>query len=313
MDYLSWALINGPLSIICFIINVFYIFCMVRPLHGESIKQPLKLLLSSLIGSTVVYIFAVCGVFFSQAYNEQNGVAELSLYVSLGCLSISVSSSVWLNFFYYTQIVPARGGLFVWIKRNVKPVVFVVLLGESICTLLDFSLSVVVLNLNDYELNATSTAENASLYDPPGGDFQNQRVDITVIKVTLQRSRFYISFVVMMASSGATVLYLSRHIRHMLVNGLSLSSAGLSSQVRVTVTGILQCLLYFSFAVWREYAFAAEHDMTTFISPYVRSTAVSLYMLGTTLNLGAGQSVFRQRAADVWGRAGQWCRSLQQG
>ncbi|KAM4560832.1 LOW QUALITY PROTEIN: taste receptor, type 2, member 201, tandem duplicate 1 [Fundulus diaphanus] len=56
MDYLSWALINGPLSIISFIINVFYIFCMVRPLHGERIKQPLKLLLSSLVGTVSLYM-----------------------------------------------------------------------------------------------------------------------------------------------------------------------------------------------------------------------------------------------------------------
>lgn len=39
------------------------------------------------------------------------------------------------------------------------------------------------------------------------------------------------------------------------------------------------------------------------------STVINLYMSGTLFNLGAGQAVFRQRAAHIWLRAAQWCKA----
>nr|XP_033472834.1 uncharacterized protein LOC117250994 [Epinephelus lanceolatus] len=43
-----------------------------------------------------------------------------------------MSSSVWLNFFYYTQIVPAQRAIFIWIKKNIKSVIFCIRLTEGI-------------------------------------------------------------------------------------------------------------------------------------------------------------------------------------
>ncbi|XP_015235432.1 PREDICTED: taste receptor type 2 member 1-like [Cyprinodon variegatus] len=307
MNYLTWTLINVPLGVINFTCNGFYIFCVVCPLQGERIKQPLKLLLSSLIVSTDIYLLTVLGLFFSEEIKENN-IAQICLVISLGCLSVSVSSFAWLNFFYYTQIVPGQRALFTWIKKNIKPIIYSVVLLENICNLLDFSLMFLV--LNNTELNMTTTGTHASLFIPPE-DFLHQPLHIYIIRIFLLKSRFYTSFIVMMTSSGITVVYLGRHIRRMVINGQSLSSAVLSSQLRVTITGILQCLLYFFFALWWENASASQHNLSALIDPHIRSTVVSFYMLGVTFNLGAGQSVFRQRAADMWSRAGQCCKRLE--
>ncbi|XP_016529366.1 taste receptor, type 2, member 201, tandem duplicate 1 [Poecilia formosa] len=193
-------------------------------------------------------------------------ITEVYLVIALGCLSSSVSSSVWLNFFYYTQIVPAHRAIFIWFKKNIKPIIFCILLLENIYELL------------------------------------NQTVDIYAIMVIIKKGHFYLSFVVMMTSSCITVVYLGMHIRRRVINGQSLSSARLSSQLRVTITGVIQGLLYFSYAVWHEYIFTSQQNLSAFISSYVRSTVVSFYMLGTTFNLGAGQSVFRQQicGAEQW-------------
>ncbi|XP_008402322.1 uncharacterized protein LOC103461749 [Poecilia reticulata] len=255
MNYLTWALVNGPVGVINFIINAFYIFCIVCPLRGERIN--------------------------------------------------SVSSSVWLNFFYYTQIVPAQRAIFIWIKKNIKPIIFCILLLENIYGLLDLVLVIMAPYSTGSELNMTSKVEQAPV-SIPVEELLNQTVDIYAIMVIIKKGRFYLSFVVMMTSSCITVVYLGMHIRRMVINGQSLSSARLSSQLRVTITGVIQGLLYFSFAVWHEYVFTSQQNLSAFISPYVRSTAVSFYMLGTTFNLGAGQSVFRQRAADTWSRASRW-------
>ncbi|CAB1328716.1 unnamed protein product [Coregonus sp. 'balchen'] len=39
-------------------------------------------------------------------------------------LSTRMSTSVWQIFFYYTQIVPAQRALFIWVKRNIKIIIY---------------------------------------------------------------------------------------------------------------------------------------------------------------------------------------------
>lgn len=46
---------------------------------------------------------------------------------------------------------------------------------------------------------------------------------------------------------------------------------------------------------------------------FVYFTVTNLYMWGTTCKLGAGQAVFRQRAAHIWAKVAQWCRRLNKG
>ncbi|XP_054887940.1 uncharacterized protein LOC129361221 [Poeciliopsis prolifica] len=212
MNYLTWALVNGPVSVINFIINAFYIFCIVCPLHRERIKQPLKLLLGSLI-------------------------------------------------------VPAQKTIFIRIKKNIKPTIFFILLLENIYDLLDLVLVVMAPNSTGSELNMTSAVE--AFISKPVEQLLNQTVDIYAILAIIKKCHFYLSFVLMMTSSCLTVVYLGMHIRRMVINGQSLSSARLSSQLRVTITGIIQGFLYFSFTVWQEYLFTSQQNMSAFVSLYV--------------------------------------------
>ncbi|KAK5598957.1 hypothetical protein CRENBAI_001200 [Crenichthys baileyi] len=120
--------------IVNLIIYVFYIFCMVCLLHGERIKQPLKLFLSSLIVSTIVCLLAVFGVFFSQE-KKMNMTGSLTFLLCSHlavCPSAFPPLSVCLNFFYCTHIVPANRALSIWIKRNIKPIIFCILIVENI-------------------------------------------------------------------------------------------------------------------------------------------------------------------------------------
>ncbi|XP_024863339.1 uncharacterized protein LOC112450760 [Kryptolebias marmoratus] len=308
MDYLTWVLVNGLLGSVNFINNAFYIFCMVRPLHGEKIKQPLKLLLAFLICSTTTYQMSTFGAFFSEEKNENGKVAQISLLISVCCLSISLSSSVWLNFFYYTQIVPAQRALFVWIKKNIKPIIFCSMIFESIFSLLEFTVVLFDTNLIGFGFNETfskyQTCHNISVTA-----FMQDPKDIYFILSCIQKLHFYLSFLVMMMSSGATVVYLCRNMRRMVANGQSLSCPRFGSQVRVTITGIIHGLLFLSLAIWREYAFISTWQ-SIFISPYIRATVINFYMSASTFSLGAGQAVFRQRLADVWTTAAQWYKAL---
>ncbi|KAJ4933147.1 hypothetical protein JOQ06_029982, partial [Pogonophryne albipinna] len=102
-------------------------------------------------------------------------------------------------------------------------------------------------------------------------------------------------------------VYLCGHMRRMVANGQPVSHPRLRSQVRVTVTGILQGVLYLICSVWTLYEFLP----LAFIDPTTHFTVINLYMSGTTVALGVGQAVFRQRAADIWLRAVQCCREQQ--
>ncbi|XP_037542064.1 uncharacterized protein LOC119418842 [Nematolebias whitei] len=305
MDFLTWVLVNGPVGAVNFMMNAFFIFCMVNPLHGEKIKQPLKFLLALLVGSTTVYLMSTFGVFFSEGKND-NKISVASFLISVCCLSVSISSSVWLNFFYYTQIVPAQRALFVWIKKNIKPVIFGVIIFENVFGLLDFTVELLNVRLDQLEFNETSTNYQNII---ERNLIQHQE-DVYIILISIQRFHFYSSFFVMMMSSGATVVYLCRHMQHMAAHGQSLSCPRLSSQVRVTITGIIQGFHFLSLTVWRDYNFVSQHFSDKTIEQYIFTTVINFYLSATAFWLGAGQVVFRQRAADVWTRAAQWCNDL---
>lgn len=306
MDYLTWTLINGLVGSINFLMNAFYIFCMVRPLHGEKIKQPLKLLLAMLIGSTTIYLMANFGVVFSEEKEENDRTAQVSSLLSVSCLSIGVSSSVWLNFFYYTQIVPAQRALFIWIKKNIKPIIFCIIIFEKIFSFVDVTLVLLDASLVEFEFNTTFTKNQVI----PVRDLISNSEDIFTTLESIKRFHFYSSFLVMMMSSSATVAYLCRHMQRMVANGEHFSCPRFSSQVRVTITGIVQGLVYLSLAVWTEYTYIVSHYESTSIGPYIRSTVINFYMSAIGFNLGAGQAVFRQRAADIWTRATKWHKTL---
>ncbi|XP_034059859.1 uncharacterized protein LOC117538358 [Gymnodraco acuticeps] len=182
MNHLTFLLINGPLVFLNALANAFYVFCIGCPLNGKRIKQPLQLLLGTLIGCSITYL---------------------------------MSFMVMIHFFF------------------------------CLC--------------------------------------------------------------VMVMSSLCTVVYLCGHMRRMVANGQPVSHPRLRSQVRVTVTGILQGVLYLICSAWTLYEFLP----LAFIHPTTHFTVINLYMSGTTVALGVGQAVFRQRAADIWLRAAQCCREQQ--
>ncbi|XP_044222358.1 uncharacterized protein LOC122992576 [Thunnus albacares] len=273
MNYLTCGLINGPIVILNIMANAFYLFCMVCPLcSSDRIKQPLKILLGSLVCCTITYLMSAIVVFFSELQAENYILLQTSYLVSLSCLSTSMTSSVWLNFFYYTQIVPARRVLFIWIKKNINSIIYCIWLLERIYNLLDFT--VMFLELLPFDSSGFSN--------------------------NFTTAHFLFCLCVMVMSSGSIVVYLCGVFA---ANGQPFPSSQFSGQVRVTVTGILQGVLYTICAVWTLYNFLSQHSPNTSINPYIHFTIINLYMSGTTFSLGAGRAVFRQRAANIWLRS----------
>lgn len=310
MDFLTCGLINMPLMILNIIANVFFIFCMVFPLHGERIKQPLKILLWSLIYCTMTYMSTGIVLFFSTT-TADNVHFILASFVGFACsFNSSMTSSAWLNFFYHTQIVPAKRALFIWIKKNIKPIIYCIWLVERILNLFQVG-AVIIEYVSLAYLTPDDSSHNFTLYKDmiylqiPSSELRI----VHAIATLLLKVHFFAGMGVMVMSSGSTVIYLCRHMRRMVANGQPFSCPHLSSQVRVTVTGVLQAVLYVFCAIWTVCYIFPQQNLALSGYSYSHVTVINLYMAGTTLNLGAGQGVFRQRAADIWLRAAQWCKS----
>ncbi|TKS67363.1 hypothetical protein D9C73_001313 [Collichthys lucidus] len=222
--------LNGLLLILTFMTNLFFIFCLVCPLHGERIKQPLKFLLGSLICSTTVYLTASFVLSFYGIKPETNNPADISLLVVSSMLYASMASSVWLNFFYYTQIVPAQRALFIWIKKNIKPIIYGSWLFERIYSLFEVTI---------WALERSHCPDNYNLtMDPDTHEDDKCLEDILLPHVF--SIRFSVCLCIMLMSSGSTVVYLCRHVRRMMATGLPLSCPMFRNQLRVAVTGVVQ-------------------------------------------------------------------------
>ncbi|XP_065818545.1 uncharacterized protein [Labrus bergylta] len=308
MDFLTCAILNGPFAFFSIMVNLFYAFCIVRPNHGMRIKQPLKLLLSSVIFCNLIYLISACLLFLVNVSKENVYFLLASYVVFAWSLSTSKSSCVWLNFFYCTKIVPAQTDLFVWIKKKIKPVIYCIWLVERIWGLVETGVILFdYLNLNNHIY--ISWSYNITM--PPGAVYihipSTFKSNVYDTAKHIVHGHFFLSFSVMMISSGSTVAYLCTHMHRMVGNCLPCSSV--RSQVRVTVTGIVQGLLYFFCSMVTVYKDFSEPVSKELLNPYTLFTLINFYMTGSSLTLGAGQSLFRRRVEGMWLRAAQCCKA----
>lgn len=311
MDFWTCVLVNGPFCVLSIMINAFFVFCMICPVQGEQIKQPLKLLLGTLICCTITFLTSAVVQFYTQTVDIKAMIAIRVVFVF--SLSTSMTSSVWLNFFYYTQIVPAQRAICIWIKKNIKPITYCIWLVEKMSNMFNvgafliYDITVSNLILDMASFNSTFNYDIIYLKMPP------LQTHVCVTAVSIVKAHFIFCLCVMAMSSGSTVIYLSKHMRRMVTNGQPLACPRFRSQVRVTVTGMLQGVLYVFCAMWTVYKYFSEDNLSGVNSGYTLThfTVINLYMTGTTFNLGAGQAVFRQRAADIWLRAVQCCKARQ--
>uniref|UniRef100_A0A8C7HWS1 Taste receptor type 2 n=1 Tax=Oncorhynchus kisutch TaxID=8019 RepID=A0A8C7HWS1_ONCKI len=220
---------------------------------------------------------------------------------------VNMSTSVWLNFFYYTQIVPAQRALFIWVKRNIKIIIYWGLFVDRVLFLFDLASVIYYVTITEGNDNINDTSTNDTVSGSTDGLFYTDLVCFYSKMIYM-----FFCLCVMVGSSWVTVCYLHRHMKSMKESGSTFSSPRLHSQMRVTITGILQGILYFLCALWiflnifsDNYPSSIKFDYNTYY------TVISLYMFSTTVNLGIGQSVFRQRAADIWLKAQQAARSLK--
>ncbi|TWW80666.1 hypothetical protein D4764_01G0004810 [Takifugu flavidus] len=242
------------------LINAFYIACLVRPFRGETPKQPLSLLLWTML---------CCNLSFQ-------------------ALSTSMTTTVWLNFFYFIQIVPLKSPVFLWMKRNHKATIYCIwmveklIIGITVTSIVMFDVSVFSQISDLMSFNATFNSDTVFNKLP------SHLIKLAKATMIMNEVYFVICLFIMSLSSLSTAIYLSRHLRQMASKVRSCSL--FRSQVRVTVTGILQGALYVLLSTWilSHYLF---YDIAAGPAAYMtlaNITVINVYMMGTICKSGGG-------------------------
>ncbi|XP_053733706.1 uncharacterized protein LOC128766239 isoform X1 [Synchiropus splendidus] len=296
MDRTTTTIVNVPLVFMSLLMNSFFIYCLGFSDPSEKLKQPVSCLLCTLVCSSVTYLISMLAEVVLNMMGTHS-ITSLVFYILSVCtLSSCMTTSVWLNFFYYTKIVPAQQALSIWIKKNVKRIIYVAWFFERIWTLLEISLTVLQLHalFTLATLNYTTGSIKISL-----SRSLEKALDFYFIFSWLLKTYFIVSVYVMVWSTVSMSCFLVRHVAKMIASGQAYSSPKFCGQVRVVITGILQGLLYLLCGAWICYNMFREQFTDKKLNENAHYTVCNVFMFGTTLNLWVGQSVFRQRAVNV--------------
>ncbi|KAK2846105.1 hypothetical protein Q7C36_010959 [Tachysurus vachellii] len=297
MELICAAILNILCSALGFMINMFYVFCLVSG-QTRKIRQPLLTLLVLMIFCTS--LFQVSQILYisldiSAVSMELKYSMNIFMYYSI---RVSMPTTLWLNIFYCTQIVPGRTALFTWFKRNIRIIVYLIFIFTNIYFLFNFFLQF-LLNFNQTS-NSTVESSDITTFDSSdvttGARAQLSEIlgKVDILTIVL----IFLGLITMLTVNGATVCYLYKHIRKMTKSGKSINSQVLQNQVRVTITGLVQGPLYLlcTMGMFLDlyhiyYQYKCDQNILW--------TVFSVYSLSTTLNLGVGQSLFRQRITQL--------------
>ncbi|NP_001077333.1 taste receptor, type 2, member 201, tandem duplicate 1 [Danio rerio] len=297
ISFLAYALVNVPVSIITILMNVFFVYCMFSSEKGQanSVKPPLNVLLWSLIGCSLLHnIFNLLFVLYELVY------PPVWLYIISGAtilfaMRTSFTACLGLQICYFLQIVPVRWPCFIWMKKHIKLFMYVLLFLDRLYFLSQYVIRVfleirrVVMSFNSSSVYDNTTSQSA--------DFGYY---MFIADFWLKCCYFFICLGIMLTSGITTVVYLWKHMKRMKENTSSLSALCKRQQMRVTIMGIIQTVLFFFASGWlmtEEFieCYFGGYDVGT----HLASTVMALYSLGTTLLLGIGQSKFRLLAKDI--------------
>lgn len=294
-DYVDFAdkvfvSINSPLVVLNLIANGFYAFCLAFPRSSEAkLKQPLKTLLNFLVWNAIAFLAYLFCLYEVVTYPGSPMLYVVSLTVLLCNVHSSIMTSALLGFYYYIQIVPLHRAFFLWVKKNIKRVVYAVLLYQELFIFLNGLVNGVNM-LSGPSGGCNGTLDESCLKDTSF---------ISLVSFFVVQLHILACLVIMTVFNFSLVHYLICHIKNVAHGGVLTPKIG--RQLRVTICSVFQGLLYFVYCTFYFLGeFTSRFSSGYVLGIWVTLTVNTLYISGTTVNIGIGQAVFRKRAAHGW-------------
>jgi len=198
------------------------------------------------------------------------------------------------------SIVPQHRAIFIWIKRNIRAILYVgfvlnqivLLFSLSLGTVTYFLLEPVPENFTSHELNTTSPAESLE-------------ADLFLFNLANFLYLLYCTcpMITLLISWGKTFIYLREHMKKMGQSSESFSQPQQKSQMRVTVTGMVQAALFLPSSLWTvAVSVLYLTDLFEMVDPhrFITMSFCSASSLGNILCFGFSQSVFRHGIVSVF-------------
>lgn len=285
VDLEGWTflVINCPLMSLSLVANVFYWLCLGR----SKLKQPLKMLLELLIWTSILYIVSAFCMYVATTYSK-NPLVHFVMWIFVLCnVHNSMISTVWLSIYYHVKIVPVHRAFFLWMKKNIKLVIYVAVLQQEVLVYL-FGVTNCVNTICNYPKYCNGTLEGCEL------DIFFHTSGYYLIKVYLM-----VCLVMMTLSNFSVFHYLRSHMKK--VARGNIVTQNMSGQLRATNAAVFQGVIYITFCIFYFFnAFVHTVSFRVVFGSWLSLTWSTLYVFGTTVNLGIGQTLFRQRAVSVW-------------
>ncbi|XP_077071233.1 taste receptor, type 2, member 203 [Siphateles boraxobius] len=299
MEPWLFVLISSPLCFTAIVFNIIFLFCLMRPVSGVTLRNPLRfLLIVVFINSTfqqLVTAITIIMLFFESPFWLQTLCRALIYQFFCG----NFSCNAWISIFYHMSIVPQHRAIFIWIRRNIRAILYVgfvlnqivLLFSLSLGTVTYFLLEPVPENFTSHELNTTSPAESLE-------------VDLYLFHVANFLYLLYCTcpMITLLISWGKTFVYLREHMKKMGQSSESFSQPQQKSQMRVTVTGMVQAALFLPSSLWTvAVSVLYLTDLFEKVDPdrFITMSFCSASSLGNILCFGFSQSVFRHGIVSV--------------
>ncbi|XP_062389643.1 taste receptor type 2 member 114 [Sardina pilchardus] len=288
---------------------MFFAFCMLLD-EQRSLKAPLPVLLAAGVSHNIVLQVLLSVYTFIPVTWGVSAVILITAFLIYSSVS-SLSSNVWLSVFYYTKIVSSQSRVFVWAKGNITAVVYAGLIVDKIYLIL-FSVSLVVPAYLDTSPANVSSPGNATA----GLEDESVWASVQYVYRRVHVGYLFTFIGLMMWVWSSTLVYICRHMRSMEGSSGPFSDPKLRSQLRVVAQGIVQTILYIVSAVSQVINLVQpQTDLNAQDRVYLHNVSIAVYTLGTTINLGLSQHLFRERAVKVMTRVKSgdcWkCKSLK--
>ncbi|XP_056321319.1 uncharacterized protein LOC130234984 [Danio aesculapii] len=212
------------------------------------------------------------------------------------------TTSLWLNVCYFFQIVPVQWPFLVWMKQHIRLIVYSALSADRLFFLSEF-LFRVILEMTEIpatRFNLTSGRENIT----SKSNLRPNTVEIYITYLSIRGCIFVLCVVVMLASGISTVIYLWKHMKRMEKNSTFFSVLRNKQQMRLTIIGIIQTVLFSIGLLWLMGGELLVHFGVFLDGGRLLRSVMALYSLGVNILLMVGQSKYRLMANDI-------CKKIQ--
>lgn len=289
-DLEQWIfqLITYPLCGFNLVLNIFYIHCLMS--SRQKPRPPLRMLLAFLIWCSTTFDLHL--VFWHLLLTDlkvgTGGHQNFFWMISLFLIHSSMMCSMWMSIYFYINVVPSQRALLIWIKRNLRLLVYVFFLLDEI-------LIAIYASMANSTMILDNDADNCTSVDLHNVGF----AAASSVCVTFGKIHLLSCMAIMGVCNFSLAHYLHGHIKSITQEGFT--SPGIRSQLQIVIYELLQGvfflingLLYFIDSL------SFHYSEQFFLGPLLSLTFILLYMTGTMASLAICQAIFRQGAVDVW-------------